>query len=523
MLKTPILFLIFNRPDTTRQVFNEIKKARPEKLYVAADGPRKEKEGEEAKCQATREIIKQIDWKCDVQTLFREKNLGCKIAVSSALDWFFENVEEGIILEDDCLPVQSFFRFCEELLNYYRNDKRIMGISGDNFQNGQKRSNGTYYFSKYPHIWGWATWKRAWVHYDVEMKNFPIFKEEKRIRGIFDNIIVQAHWLSILQDVYNGNVDTWDYQWYYTVWEQNGLCILPEINLVSNLGFGEEATHTAGKNNKMSDLKTYEIKEIIHTTSISHNKEADDYTSINILGIKNENSKYDLKNEYILQKSLLKYLKEISPLLKGNLLNIESGIMPFEKIITSNTSDIIKYITMNLQPASFYYYMKADIIWNGKNILLSDNAIDFVISFESIKDCSEPEKLMSEINRILKPGGTLFFTTSFLSPIHNIPYDKYRYTPFSLKQILENTGFRNIKLKALGGAHASLAQIIDIWIKRRAKNKFYRSFINPLLSILFSPLIRLLYKIDNSNIDFKEGCIFTGLAGSAIKPEKETM
>jgi hypothetical protein len=172
---TPVLFLIFNRPNTTEQVFEAIAKAKPRCLFVAADGPRTDKEGEAEKCQAVRDIIKRVDWDCEVKTLFREQNLGCKEAVSSAITWFFEQVEEGIILEDDCLPSDSFFSFCAELLEKYRDDKRIMMISGDNFQDGIQRGDASYYFSSVPWIWGWATWRRAWRLYDREMQTFPSF------------------------------------------------------------------------------------------------------------------------------------------------------------------------------------------------------------------------------------------------------------------------------------------------------------------------------------------------------------
>jgi len=204
---TPVLFLIFNRPNTTQKVFNAIRQAKPKQLFVAADGPRKGKEGEKEKYEQAREIIEQVDWNCEVRTLFREKNLGCKIAASSAIDWFFENVDEGIILEDDCLPSQSFFRFCQELLEYYRDDTRIMMISGNNFQFGKVRGEGSYYFSKYAHVWGWATWRRAWKHYDVNMKNFEDFLKSNQIINIFKIKQQQKYWMKILQLVYDYKID----------------------------------------------------------------------------------------------------------------------------------------------------------------------------------------------------------------------------------------------------------------------------------------------------------------------------
>jgi hypothetical protein len=278
-LNTPVLFLIFNRPDITQKVFNAIKKAKPKQLFMAADGPREGKEGEKEKCEQARKVIEQIDWDCEVKTLFRDKNLGCKVAESSAFDWFFENVKEGIMLEDDCLPDQSFFWFCQELLEYYRNDTRIMHISGNNFQFGRVRGEGSYYFSKYPHIWGWATWRRAWKHYDVNMKNLEEFEKEAQINNVFNIKQQQKYWRKIFQSVYDGKIDTWDYQWAYTCFINNGLCVTPNINLVSNIGFGLDSTHTKDKDNIFSEMKVEEINEIIHPNFILADQEADFFTS----------------------------------------------------------------------------------------------------------------------------------------------------------------------------------------------------------------------------------------------------
>ena len=277
-LITPVLFMIFNRPDTTQKVFNAIKKAKPRQLFVAADGPRPDKEGEIEKCQKAREIANSVDWDCEVKTLFRGKNLGCKIAVSSAIDWFFENVEEGIILEDDCLPSQSFFWFCQELLEYYRKDTRIMHISGDNFQFGHKRGEGTYYFSKYNHIWGWATWKRAWKCFDVNMKSFEEFKREGQINNIFRIKQQQKYWVKVFQKTYDSEIDSWDYIWTYTCFTNNGLCVLPNVNLVSNIGFSREGLHTKDGNSIFSKMKVEEITEIIHPKFVLADQEADLFT-----------------------------------------------------------------------------------------------------------------------------------------------------------------------------------------------------------------------------------------------------
>jgi hypothetical protein len=162
--------MIFRRPDFTSRVFEQIRNVRPARLYIAADGPRSGREGEQQLCIETRAIIEQIDWDCELKTLFREKNLGCKMAISSAIDWFFEQEEEGIILEDDCLPNQSFFRFCDTMLEKYRNDDRIRHISGCNLQHGKKWGTASYYFSNLTHAWGWANWRRVWKDYDRDLK-----------------------------------------------------------------------------------------------------------------------------------------------------------------------------------------------------------------------------------------------------------------------------------------------------------------------------------------------------------------
>jgi hypothetical protein len=252
----------------------------PAHLFVAADGPASEKPEERERCEAARDAASNVDWECDVKKLFREKNLGCKIAVSSAITWFFENVEEGIIIEDDCLPDPSFFWFCQELLQYYRNDKRIMMISGNNFQNGLTRGTGSYYFSKHPHIWGWATWRKAWENYDVHMASYPFFEKTNRLATVFENAYEQRYWQRLLNKTFRGEIDTWDYQWFYTVWEQNGLSITPNINLVSNIGYGYQATRTKRDQNNLASLKTQRLDKIIHPKSVAANKEADDYDFI---------------------------------------------------------------------------------------------------------------------------------------------------------------------------------------------------------------------------------------------------
>jgi hypothetical protein len=285
MTDAPILFLIFNRPDTTRQVFEAIKAARPTRLFIAADGPRTHVPGEKEKCDEARKITENIDWPCEVKRLYSETNKGCKINVSSAIDWFFSHVEEGIILEDDCLPDPTFFPFCQKLLEKYRHEKSVMMISGDNMQFGKRFDDASYYFSNFPHIWGWATWKRAWDAYDVNMATYPEFKKNDGIANIFKDKKMQTYWLNLFDMLYAGKIDTWDGQWVYAIYKERGLTILPSVNLVTNLGFDQNATHTKRKD-MFSNIPTEPITDIIHPTKITANDEADEaYASLLKKGI----------------------------------------------------------------------------------------------------------------------------------------------------------------------------------------------------------------------------------------------
>ncbi len=275
-LTTPVAFIIFNRPDTTERVFAEIAKAKPSKLLVVADGPRPHKEGEAEKVKATRAIIQRVDWPCEVLTNYSEKNLGCKVRVSSGIDWVFEHVEEAIILEDDCLPDQTFFRFCQEMLWRYRNDQRVGMISGDNFQFGKKRNNDSYYFSKYVHIWGWATWRDRWkTSYDVEMKKWPLIRDGNWLVDMLGSKEEVSGWNTVFELTHVGKIDTWDYQWMFAIWLGGYINIIPNINLISNIGFGADATHTIHVNN-LANLETCTMDfPLVHPVGIFKNTQAD--------------------------------------------------------------------------------------------------------------------------------------------------------------------------------------------------------------------------------------------------------
>lgn len=275
-LKTPILFLIFNRPDTTQRVFEQIAKQQPLKLYIAADGPRESRTGELDLCEATRKIVETITWPCEVKRLFREENLGCKKAVSSAISWFFENEEEGIILEDDCLPHPDFFGFCEAMLNRYRNTEKVMHISGNNFQEGVKHGDSSYYFSSYAHIWGWATWKRAWNKYSIGLTQ----EESTAIIEVkFKHYLERKYWKMVAAKLHSGEFNTWDYQWTFTLWKHDGLAIIPNVNLVSNIGFGAASTHLPDKDHIFSNMSFSQMGELTFNDALNINEKADKITT----------------------------------------------------------------------------------------------------------------------------------------------------------------------------------------------------------------------------------------------------
>jgi hypothetical protein len=282
-LQTPIAFIIFNRPDTTEKVFQAIRQAQPQKLLVIADGPRVDRPNEAEKCAAARDVIDRVDWDCEVLTNYSDINLGCKLRVSSGIDWVFSEVEEAIILEDDCWPSASFFPFCQTLLEKYRHDERIMAISGTIFLPEEKLLENSYHFSKYPHVWGWATWRRAWQHYDVDMSSWQNFRDQGLLKFSCTDPIESEYWLKIFNDVANDRIDTWDYQWVYTCWQQSGLCISPSVNLISNIGFRDDATHTLGAS-PWAEMKVGSIDNIKHPTFISIDLDADTCDFENVFG-----------------------------------------------------------------------------------------------------------------------------------------------------------------------------------------------------------------------------------------------
>lgn len=260
MFATPVLFIVFNRPEETRQVFEVIRQKAPAYLYIAADGPRDDKAGEKELCEQVRQIVAAIDWPCEVKTFFREQNAGCRKAVSEAITWFFSKVEQGIILEDDCLPDESFFDYCQELLEKYKDDESIISIGGTNLGypfNG----NHSYAFARFMNMWGWATWKRSakLVDYNMEhWKTMPfknLFLQKKLQKDIFK---LDYNWIKFWKNYFSltasGAMDTWDYQWIFTQLLYNKLSVFPARNLIKNIGFSDLATHTFDSQHPVTKL-----------------------------------------------------------------------------------------------------------------------------------------------------------------------------------------------------------------------------------------------------------------------------
>jgi hypothetical protein len=287
-INIPVAFFIFNRPALSERVLARIAQARPKTLLVVADGPRTL---EEAKlCEETRKIVDRIDWDCEILKDFANENQGCKRRISSGLDWIFAHVEEAIILEDDCLPTISFFTYCQTLLKHYRYQERVFAISGDNFQFGQPRTMDSYYFSRYPHCWGWATWRRAWKYYDGYMSSWPVFKARGRLKDVVGSSMEEHYWTDIFDRCHRGDINSWAYPWTYACWCQNGLTALPDVNLVSNIGFGVNATHTAELDSPLANLPTGNIWRVKHPQHVIRHSEADTFTCERVFGCRLEDT-----------------------------------------------------------------------------------------------------------------------------------------------------------------------------------------------------------------------------------------
>ncbi len=274
MLETPVLYLIYNRLAPVKKSFETLRKAQPSRLFIGADGPRSPED--HLNCEKVRSwVLEHIDWPCEVHQKFEADNLGCGLGVSSAISWFFDHEEEGIILEDDIIPDDSFYHFCESLLAKYQPHKEVYSITGVNWQNGIKRGTASYYFSNYPGIWGWATWRDRWQQYDFNLSGLEDFLATGKLGKIALSDREKAYHADSFRR--SRQVDTWDYQWKYTVFRHQGYCIIPNVNLITNVGFGEDATHTKGDSWRAGRQSFSMEQVLVHPEKIERNEEADQY------------------------------------------------------------------------------------------------------------------------------------------------------------------------------------------------------------------------------------------------------
>jgi hypothetical protein len=243
----PVVLMIFNRPDLAHAVFDEIAAIRPSRLFVIADGPRPDKPDDVRKCAESRAILDRVNWDCQLETNLAQSNIGCDQCIASGLDWVFSQVDRAIILEDDCVPDLSFFRFCAELLHRYEDDIRVRTISGNNFLFGKARTKWSYYYSNIHSTWGWATWRRSWEKLDMLMDLWPTVRDEGWLVDILGDERAARIWANRINRTYDGRLDAWDYQYVLSCWLDHSLAVIPNVNLVSNIGYGPDATHTLRK------------------------------------------------------------------------------------------------------------------------------------------------------------------------------------------------------------------------------------------------------------------------------------
>jgi len=275
-MNTPIAYFAFNRPRHTRETFAVIRAQCPTKLFIITDGPRPGHATDDEQCKEVREIVEKIDWTCEVYRNYADRNLGLKRRVSSGLDWVFSQAERAIVIEDDCLPHPDFFIFCESLLERYESDERVWVITGNNFQNGRQQGDSSYYFSKYNHCWGWASWRRAWQHYRIDIPFWPEWKTLSDWLKKTPDKVEQSYWANIFECVRRNEIDSWAYPWTASVWYHGGLTATPNVNLVTNIGFGPDGTHTVLKEYQ-DGLSAHPLGPLTHPERVEQDKKADRY------------------------------------------------------------------------------------------------------------------------------------------------------------------------------------------------------------------------------------------------------
>jgi len=282
----PVLLTVFNRPHETRQVLSRLKQVRPEKIFIAADGPRKGRAEDQDLCDEVRGLVTQeIDWPTQLLTDFAPHNLGLRRRMASAITWALKQEDRVLVLEDDCLPDPSFFRFCTELLERYRDDQRVGVVTGDNFQPEGFELTGSYYFSRYPHCWGWATWRRAWELYDDGMSDWPEVRESRWLKDLFPHPLEALYWRQIFDGTYSGKIQSWAYRWTYSCWRHGLLTATPVRNLVTNIGTGAAASNTRDPERGKHDLEAWAMTfPLAHAVDVTRDLTADDHAQQQAFG-----------------------------------------------------------------------------------------------------------------------------------------------------------------------------------------------------------------------------------------------
>lgn len=282
-LTAPVALIIYRRPRSTARVMEALRRARPDRLFMIADGPRADRPDDAERCAAARGVAEQVDWPCEVTRIYAVEHMGLRSRVESGLNTVFAAVERAIILEDDCVPEPSFFAYCDELLARYADDARVMAVAGSNFQAGRRRGQTSYYFSRYPHCWGWAGWRRAWRHYDGPMADWPRLRASGWLEQLLGDRRAARYWRARFDEVYAGQLDSWAYRWTYSCWRKGGLTALPQVNLVANIGFDAEATHTQIAPGPLATWPTRPLDfPLRHPSHVAANGHADEFTQRNL-------------------------------------------------------------------------------------------------------------------------------------------------------------------------------------------------------------------------------------------------
>jgi hypothetical protein len=328
--EVPVLLIVWRRPEQLRQVLAGLRQVRPQTVYVACDGPNSSRPKESQKVAQVKEVIDcEIDWPCRVVKRYQRENIGCRNSVVQAIDWFLDEVGEGIILEDDCVPNPDFFRYCAELLARYRHDSRIWSVCGSNFQLGNRRGDAEYYFSIHGDSWGWATWKRAWRHYHAAEGNWKEFRDSGAMGNVLTNPHERRYWTAILDDLFvRGIPDAWDYQWWLAGWMNHALHVWPNHSLISNIGFGADGTHTISKT-VFSELPTQALKALTHPRFVLPDRAADEFAFLHRRHGREQIDRARYGPLYPLVRRLRTAKDEgVGPYLLRNLSRLKSAIVP---------------------------------------------------------------------------------------------------------------------------------------------------------------------------------------------------